>query len=306
MSTATANARKPGVIVGFASAGRPAILSETVTELQSQTLQPSRIIVSVPAGADAAEVDPGQANLSIITGMRGLTAQRNMILRAAMADAGKDDILVFFDDDFYPERHYLAELCDLFQQCPNIVMSTGLVLADGIGGPGLSPADARTVLGSAAQPDAMARARIHDVYNAYGCNMVVRVQTLRQTGALFDERLPLYGWLEDVDFSRAVASAGRIVRFDATMGVHLGVKSGRQSGLRLGYSQIANPVYLMAKHRCARSKALHLMARNVTMNALKSLRPEPFIDRGGRLSGNLKAFADLLKGELRPEKAAQL
>jgi hypothetical protein len=48
------------------------------------------------------------------------------------------------------------------------------------------------------------------------------------------------------------------------------------------------------------------MACNLAANMVKTLRPEPFIDRGGRLSGNLKALGDLVTGRLRPEKAALL
>jgi GT2 family glycosyltransferase len=295
-----------GIIVGFASAGRPAILAEAIAELSRQTHQPTRIIVSVPTGQDAEGVDAGDTNLSIIKGLRGLTLQRNAIIHAAVADARESDLLVFFDDDFFPEPHYLEELAALFVRRPEVVMSTGAMIADGILGPGLTITDARALLAAELAPTAFHRDSARDVYNAYGCNMAIRVSTLRQTGALFDERLPLYGWLEDIDFSRALAGSGRIVHAPATRGVHLGVKSGRQSGVRLGYSQIANPVYLMAKHRCARSKAVRLMACNLAANMVKTLRPEPFIDRGGRLSGNLKALGDLVTGRLRPEKAAQL
>jgi GT2 family glycosyltransferase len=295
-----------GIIVGFASAGRPAILAEAIAELSRQTHQPTRIIVSVPSGHDAEGVEPGDANLSIIKGLRGLTLQRNAVIRTAMADARESDLLVFFDDDFFPEPHYLEELAALFINQPEVVMSTGAMIADGILGPGLDLTDARALLAAEPPPTASHRNDVRDVYNAYGCNMAIRIATLRQTSTLFDERLPLYGWLEDIDFSRAMAGSGRIVHAPATRGVHLGVKSGRQSGVRLGYSQIANPVYLMGKHRCARSKAVRLMACNLAANLVKTLKPEPFIDRSGRLSGNLKALGDLVSGRLRPEKAAQL
>jgi GT2 family glycosyltransferase len=295
-----------GIIVGFASAGRPAILAEAIAELSRQTHQPTRIIVSVPTGHDAEGIEPGDVDLSIIKGLRGLTLQRNAVIRTAIADARESDLLVFFDDDFFPEPHYLEELAALFVSQPDVVMSTGAMIADGILGPGLAVADARALLAAEPLPTASHRNTARDVYNAYGCNMAIRIAALRQTGVLFDERLPLYGWLEDIDFSRAMAGSGRIVHAPATRGVHLGVKSGRQSGVRLGYSQIANPIYLMAKHRCARTKAVRLMACNLAANLVKTLRPEPFIDRGGRLSGNLKALGDLFTGRLRPEKAAQL
>ncbi|MGL4635487.1 MAG: glycosyltransferase family 2 protein [Beijerinckiaceae bacterium] len=296
----------PHLIVGIASAGRPETLGETIAELGRQTRLPDRIVVCVPDGADAANVAFGQCNLSIIKGPRGLTVQRNVIIRSTLVDAGPNDVLVFFDDDFFPAPDYLEEVMRLFETHQDVVMSTGLVMADGIKTPGYSPDYARSLIGKLTPADDIARSNLHDVYNAYGCNMAVRLDSLRRTGAIFDERLPLYGWLEDVDFSRAIAGNGRIVRSDATRGVHLGVKGGRQSGLKLGYSQIANPVYLMGKHRCARSIAFKLMARNLTANLVLALKPEPHIDRSGRLSGNMKAISDLVRGRLRPEGAALL
>ena len=43
-------------------------------------------------------------------------------------------------------------------------------------------------------------------------------------GSRFDENLPLYGWLEDVDFCRQLARYGRIVKNIRLIGVHLGSK----------------------------------------------------------------------------------
>jgi GT2 family glycosyltransferase len=80
--------------------------------------------------------------------------------------------------------------------------------------------------------------------------MAVRVLPVHGNGLHFDENLPLYGWLEDVDFCRRLAPYGRIVRNARTAGVHLGSNSGRTSGVCYGYSQIANPLYLWRKALC--------------------------------------------------------
>jgi GT2 family glycosyltransferase len=133
--------------------------------------------------------------------------------------------------------------------------------------------------------------------------MAVRTSAVQEGDVAFDEALPLYGWLEDVDFSRRLGRYGRIVRSEAARGVHLGVKSGRQSGVRLGYSQIANPLYLVRKGSLDRSRAFQQMGHNIAMNLVFSLRPEPYIDRWGRLRGNIKAIKDLLRGRLHPERA---
>ncbi len=55
-----------------------------------------------------------------------------------------------------------------------------------------------------------------------------------------------------LDFSRLVARYGQVVSAKQLEGVHLGTKVGRSPGVRLGYSQIANPVYLMRKRTAER------------------------------------------------------
>src|SRR3546814_15339565 len=116
--------------------------------------------------------------------------------------------------------------------------------------------------------------------------MASRLAPVREAGLLFDENLPFYGWLEDVDFSRRLASQGRIVRWNLCRGVHMGVKRGRSPGKRLGYSQIANPVYMWRKGTLTASRACAQMGRNIAANFVKNIMPEPWVDRGGRPRGN--------------------
>ena len=77
--------------------------------------------------------------------------------------------------------------------------------------------------------------------------MIVRTAPVLAHGLRFDDNLPLYGWLEDIDFARSIAPYGRVVKSMLLRGVHLGVKRGRTSGVKLGYSQIANPLYMLRK-----------------------------------------------------------
>jgi hypothetical protein len=93
---------------------------------------------------------------------------------------------------------------------------------------------------------------------------------------------------------------------DAAVGVHLGVKSGRLPGTRLGYSQIANPLYLLRKGTYSPTKCFAQIGRNLAANLAHSLVPEPFVDRRGRLKGNCKALKDLFSGTLRPEEVLKL
>lgn len=272
-----------------------------MAELARQTRPPDCVVVCAPSAADVADLTTAAtATVEVIIGPRGLTRQRNAILER-VADY---DILQFFDDDFLPAATYLAEVEKAFVSHPDIVMVTGCVVADGIIGPGLAISEARPQLAtSSAGPDDGA---VLPVANAYGCNMAARLTAVRASSSRFDERLPLYGWLEDVDFSRQLARHGRIVKLNAARGIHLGVKQGRQSGVRLGYSQIANPIYLSRKGTCPWPRALRIMSRNMVMNLARSLRPEPYVDRPGRVAGNLKALGDLLMGRLDPQRILEL
>jgi GT2 family glycosyltransferase len=284
------------LVVGIATVGRPEFVRSTLGDLRRQTRAPDSVLVAACEAADVVGI--ADDHVECIFAPRGLTKQRNAILR----NCSQFDVIVFFDDDFLPQPTYLEELEKTFIAHPNVVMVTGYVIADGIIGPGLDIEEARRHLEVDSRHKSEDKALV-DVYNGYGCNMAVRTSAVQHGDVAFDEALPLYGWLEDVDFSRRLGRYGRIVRSEAARGVHLGVKSGRQSGVRLGYSQIANPFYLVRKGSFDRSRAFQQMGRNIAMNLVFSLRPEPYVDRWGRLRGNIKAIKDLLRGRLHPERA---
>jgi hypothetical protein len=117
----------------------------------------------------------------------------------------------------------------------------------------------------------------------------------------FDERLVLYGWQEDIDFTSQMRSRGRVVCVTSIRGVHLGIKSGRVSGKQFGYSQVANAIYLVRKGTVPASFALPLMFRNIAANLARSLKPESYVDRRGRLMGNLLAIYHVATGRIEPE-----
>ncbi|WP_048645955.1 glycosyltransferase family 2 protein [Nitratireductor soli] len=288
--------------VGIATTGRRDILRAALPHLQQQTRQADLIVICAAEEADVDQTALGElaARTRIVFAKRGLCCQRNRIL-AGVADA---DILLFLDDDFLMAPTYLAETERIFAANPDVVMGTGTVDADGISGPGIAFSDGVRILHRPGQ--ATGRLCESPVYNAYGCNMAVRMATVRAHHLAFDENLPLYGWLEDVDFSRQMARHGRIVRSGRLRGVHLGTKSGRTSGVRLGYSQIANPIYLMRKNTMSFRHAGPQMARNLVANALRLAAPEPWVDRRGRLRGNLRALADLCRGRLAPQNVTAL
>jgi GT2 family glycosyltransferase len=152
-------------------------------------------------------------------------------------------------------------------------------------------------------PDALA---VQPHFNGYGCNMALRLAPLRAHALRFDEQLPLYAWYEDLDLTRRLGAHGSILRLTGARGVHLGTKAGRVAGTRLGYSQVANAIYLARKGSYPWNRALRSAARNMAMNLVRSLAPEPWVDRRGRLRGNLLALADLMRGRMHPMRVMEL
>lgn len=289
------------VAVGIATIGRPQVVADTLRFVRSQSRRPDDIIVCAPTEADVAGLAGNDVRL-IVLGEKGLPRQRNAILDAAV-DA---DILIFFDDDFIPASNYLEVVEAAHRRDPSVVMTTGLVLRDGILGPGLTLPEAEAAIAEVADEPLASSPDFPEVYNGYGCNMSILMPVARAQSLRFDPELPLYAWWEDVDFSRRLAVHGRIVRVRQARGVHLGVKKGRQSGLKLGYSQVANPLYLLRKGSCTPQRVAAQIARNVLANMAKILFPEAYIDRRGRVMGNLLAVADLLKGRLSPGRIIDL
>jgi GT2 family glycosyltransferase len=286
--------------VAIATAGRPHIVRKTVAELRKQTRPVDTIYVCAPEQTDVADLKSASPVVCVKLGLRGSCAQRNAIIEQAT----NEDIIVFFDDDFLPHRNYMANLESIFICQPEIVMVTGTVIVDGIIGPGLDFEEAQRILSM--DQFTIKAPIIEEVYNGYGCNMAVRAKTIRDHRTLFDEALPLYGWLEDIDFSRRLARYGRVVKASDVRGVHLGHKKGRQAGLLLGYSQVANPIYLARKGTMSWRRAMSQLARNVAANCWRAILPETYIDRRGRLLGHGFAIADLLSGKLDPRRVLEL
>ena len=288
------------IAIAIATVGRPEVLQAALRWLGHQFRLPDAVYVCAPTKDDLA-VRGTHIEATVILGHRGSSPQRNAIIAAAR----NYDILLFLDDDFFPDVAYLAEIEKLFQAEPDVVIATGNVVLDGIMGPGVSIEQAKAILETRQYQEAN-EPPLRDVYNGYGCNMAVRNAALRESGILFDEKLPLYAWLEDVDFSRRLSAYGRIVKLNSARGIHLGVKRGRQRGELLGYSQIANPIYLARKGTLSWPRALRQIGKNVAANCLKSIRPEQYVDRRGRLRGHIFALCDLSVGRLHPERVLDL
>jgi len=279
--------------VVVATTGRPATVFRMIERLSRQTRPPDRLLVVAVVEDDVVGLEDAGVKVQTTFAPRGLCSQRNHGVAVLDGDA---DVLIFFDDDFLPADDYLAAAERLFIDNDDIVGATGRMIADGAQGPGIGYREAVAILADDSPPaDANSTRPLRALY---GCNMAYRATAM--AGMRFDENLPLYGWQEDIDFSYRMAERGRLVKSAALAGVHLGEKAGRISGKRFGYSQIANPLYLLEKDTIPRDLALRLMRKNIASNLVRSLYPEPHIDRRGRLAGNLLGLWDLARRRLHP------
>jgi GT2 family glycosyltransferase len=288
------------IAVGIVTRDRAAILAATLAELARQTRPADEILIGPTSEADLpADIATTVTPLVVMLppgAIPGAAAQRNLLL-----DATSADIVLFLDDDFIPAPGYLAAVEAAFAANPELVATSGTVIADGIRGPGLSLAAAREWIARDAQAGHAGEADMQQA-GTYGCNMAFRVAAVRAHSIRFDENLPFYSWQEDNDFSRRLGRHGVVMRLAGARGVHLGHKEGRTSGRRFGYSQVANFVYLTRKGSIPASYAVPYIMRNILANLVRSLRPEPWVDRRGRLRGNMLALADLLRGRCDPRR----
>jgi GT2 family glycosyltransferase len=287
-----------GLII--ASYGRPELIQRLLASIERQVRPPDVIVLSVVSDQDVPTNVPHCLNVEFVYSSPGLCAQRNKGL-AYLQD--HVDIVLFIDDDFWMSETYIREMERIFSSHHDVAAVTGLVLADGATIAGISVAEAERRIEDYRRPP-LPTETIRDVPDTYGCNMAFRASAIRDLK--FDERLPLYGWQEDVDFSAQLRGRGRIVWTNALWGVHLGTKKGKISGVRFGYSQVINPLFIFRKGNMSLRRAAVLICKNIAANAIKSVFPERYIDRWGRLKGNMIGLLHAASGKLDPMRAVNL
>lgn len=283
------------LVVIVPTLGRKDQIGRLLAHLEGQSRLPDEVVISAPDGSHVEVRHTERFPLRVVLGRTGLSAQRNSALAEVL---GRFDIITFFDDDFIPATDYLEGVERAFEEHADWASVTGRVLRDGVSTAGLTWEEGLAAV-RAAELEPAGEPKVVDRIAAYGCNMSIRAGFIGDLR--FDERLALYGWQEDVDFTSQLRSKGRVVGLSTLRGVHLGVKAGRVSGVRFGYSQVVNPVYLVRKGSFPALPAFSLMARNIAMNVARSLWPESYVDRRGRLRGNLRAIAHVATGRIEPE-----
>jgi glycosyltransferase involved in cell wall biosynthesis len=277
------------------TANRPVILHETVLGLSRQTVQPNSIILSL---CDESSVLAETRSLPLVRcvfGPQGLSIQRNTAIPLA-----RTAYTLFLDDDVELGGDYIEEMERVFAEDPSIAAASGRIVADGAkGGKGIErEAAIEAVLENSGNRGCSAI----KIKEFYGCNMFVRTDILRTEK--FDERLPLYGWLEDRDFLWRCAKHGKMVRNQGALIAHLATRSGRTSGVRYGYLKIANPWHLWRKSVISSLPELVAMywMKTTFANLIRAIMPKQpqSVDYKKRLKGNLMAYRDLLLFRIDP------
>jgi glycosyltransferase involved in cell wall biosynthesis len=286
------------IYIAIATVGRADLLRRTVDLIAAQTRPVDGVLIVAPCMDDFGTALQSPVRPEVALAPRGLCRQRN---RALELLEGRADVVLFLDDDFVMAPEYVAAIEALFSSDPELAGVTGNLVADGVRSGGFTIERALELIARDAaglDPKVIPREAL------YGCNMALRLSLA--AGLRFDEALPLYGWQEDIDFTMQLARRGRLVSSGRVTGVHLGVRGGRTSGRRLGYSQVANIVYLLRKGTIPVWLANRLFWQNLVTNLLRAPFPEPHIDRAGRLAGNVRALADLAFGRIDPRKIEQM
>lgn len=281
------------------SANRPEVLAETVDSLlRSQLLPPREIIISVFNQEHVHEETRAHPSVRVVLGARqGTCVQRNVAAKQVQTP-----YTLFLDDDVELAPDFIGSMERLLGDAETAIAATGFLVIDG----------ARTDSGldrAAARSYATNYVRERDNYDhGEGQNVFVRTQIFDKV--LFDEKLPLYGWLEDLDFAINIRRYGRIIMNTETCWAHIGCPGGRTNGVRFGYSQVANPFYLWRKNGTPglTSVVFRHWLRYLVYNGHKALfkAPTKRNDRSGRFTGNLIALGHLLAGRLNPSYVLHL
>ena len=301
--------------VVVATKGRPHETFLLMDCLQRQTTTPAFTVVVGTEDADLTETKehPFIKNgngIAVIANRVGLSAQRNFGLemleqRGCFSPESSRFFCAFFDDDFRMDDHWIEYATERFSK-GDIVGLSGNVLADGVTKGGLKEKDAESFIKHEIAPKSHwhSGALEREIQCVYGCNMAFLDTVIRNER--FDEELPLYSWQEDIDYSGLARKYGKIIYAPKCVGVHLGVKSGRVSGVKFGYSQIANPLYLRKKGTMTSPHCLKLLAKAITSNLIRSMYPHPLMDYRGRLRGNVRAIMDTIAHGPIPQNAKYL
>lgn len=291
------------IFVVIASAGRPDAVAE-LADWSSKVAAPAGAsltwLLSTPTLSDAPPHLP--ESWQLLTGRSGAASQRNLALDHLPATA---DFVFFFDDDALPRQDYLTATVDHLLTHPHHVATTGRLVRDGaVEKCEVALLEAVAALDRSWADEAPGWQPTRELY---GCNFAVRWPMLTQLR--FEDRFPLYSWMEDLDYSGQALRLGELAQLGSAVAVHRAVASGgRAQHVRLGYSQIANPALMVENGTLAFRTALVKAGRPALRNLVGVVLPGERSLRIERVKGNWLAIGDLLTagGHARPERILEL
>jgi len=276
----------------FCSANRAEMLHDSVLCAAAQTV-PGRIVISVPGKEHVLLETLALSRVELVVSPQGLPSQRNAALKTI---ADREAIIFLFDDDVEIEEHYAERILDAYKEHPEIALMNGRNVARGAVSGSLTRRSAREFIrakmGARSPTPVLEPAR-----TGLGCRMSFPARLLGKVA--FDERLALYGYQEDYEFSLQCAEYGLVVTNNAALMAHIETPAGRVGVVRRGYSEVVNPIYIAWKHpRANKARAIAGAVRRTFRNGLNSHRAHA----RKQLSGNLMGWVSVLSGSLDPER----
>lgn len=284
---------KIGVVI--ASTMRPATLAATLSSLSGQNRIADEIVVSIVSRVDLPT--PLPAGAKAIFSERGASRQRNQGTKSLSRDT---DIVVFLDDDMILHRDYLRGIERAFADEPNAALIMGHLLANG----GVSVSQATSLLDRRSVSNDYYTVK-RDFGGVYGCNMCARYSVA--IAEPFDERLPLYSYMEDMDFGTRVRRHGHIGYYFGSLAVHLRASEGRVCHRVLGFSEVMNPAYLASKGTIPPQHAISsFIIRKPLANIVRLIIGPQRLVRYERVIGNCIALGLVLRGKIDPGYAVRV
>ena len=278
----------------IATKRRAELVHKVANAINEQSLLPNMLCISCSCHDD---MDESKLNtkfpVTVIYSKIGASAQRNAGIEHVIKTS---DYVIFIDDDFIMHHQWIENMVKAFED-NNVVGVDGRLIRDGArekkGGINFEEALA-SLKSSSILPSSGFSVRKH----LYGCNMAYRCSAIENVR--FDEKLPLYSWLEDLDFSHNAGEMGALRSYNSLLGVHMGSKGGKVLDRLYGVSQIMNSVYLYRKGSIGFGLLMRFTIAPFIKNACMSLFTSPFTDHKQRLKGNLFALKKLMNGECDP------
>jgi glycosyltransferase involved in cell wall biosynthesis len=244
-------------------------LINLVRSLTEQSHLPNELVLVDSSETTIVSYTSDSFNVKYIhTNRKGAAVQRNIGIVNAESKA---DIMLFLDDDMLLDRDYLHVVVKAFQEDTQGIIGgmNGFLLQDG-----------------SIKKEKPSQYELIEVKDLYGCNMAFRVSVIQ--GVWFDEKLALYSWLEDWDFSTIIGRTHKLVECSQAFGYHMQSPAGRVNDMKLGYMQLANRFYLNKKHGL---KVDYMQfAKHIAANFLRSYKKTYFY----RFRGNIRALVRVI------------